>query len=66
MGDLEQIKRDYVRGKQILDIAIDADNHSMEAILIKRTWTPWDLENLCKLLESWEDQGLLLTIKSYD
>ena len=60
--DIQELKRDYLRGQEILSKVIDADDHSMEAITLRSVWTPSDLENLQKYLASLKDHGVHLTL----
>ena len=63
---LKQIQKEYIRGKEILNIAADADNTSMQAQLIRLVWKPHDLMKLQNMITNWEDQGILRRIRKAD
>lgn len=66
MESLEETKIQYLRAKEILEIASDGDNQSRQAQVIRLVWEPNDLQNLQKLVRSWEDSGIRLTLHRYE
>lgn len=61
--NIQELKRQYLREKEILQIVLNADNHTFEAVLLRSVWKPADiikLENDIRLLE---DYGIHLLLR---
>lgn len=65
-NNLQQLQKEYLRGKEILDTVSNADNKSMEAIILRNVWKPIDLIELRNMVERYKDQGIELTIRKAD
>lgn len=63
---MEEIKKEYMRYKEILSKVSDADDTSMEAQILRNCWDTKSLETMQSIVSSYEDQGILLTMRRAD
>ena len=66
MNNLEEIKKEYFRYKEILSKVADGDDYSMEAVVLRQVWDIESLERMRTYVANWEDQGIKLTFKRGD
>lgn len=63
---IEEIKKEYFRYKEILAKVADADDYSMEAIILRQVWDVESLNKMRTYVTSWEDQGIRLLFRRID
>jgi len=56
----QELKSKYDRGLEILRRVSDADDQSINTIMLRHIWTPQDLENLSTFIRELQDIGIHL------